>query len=315
MRSYEFISRRVLQSLPILFGVTLLCFALFHMVGGDPSYFLAGKQASPERISSIRAELGLDAPLWRQYVFFLKQIFSMDWGTSWYTNEPVVNIIYRGLGPSLCLTLPAFLLSSIIAFVFALISAHAHIAKKIYGLWIRVACVSLMSVSYLVLVIGFQFIFAFSLGMFVISGWDEGILERWAFLALPIFIITLASIGPNTLLFRSILLSELTQNYVKTGLAKGLTKKDLLLRHVFKNSLIPISTTLFTQFPSFLLGSLLVESFFGLPGIGDLLLKSIQTADFPVIKAMTVLTSITYIIITTISDVVLSVFDPRVRVQ
>lgn len=299
--------------IPILFGVTLITFVLFNVAGGDPATQAAGKHATEDQIMMIKKELGLDRSLPMQYVFFLKQAATFDFGRSWSTRRQISEMITDGIGTSLSLTIPAFVIVLLITISLALLLAFFRGTKIDKAAMI--VCLSLMSLSSLVYILYLQYWLGYKLSMFPIAGWDPSWIGRWQYLALPIIIFVSIQIGSNTLFFRTVFLDEMFQDYVRTAKSKGLSTKKILFKHVLRNALIPIITLVVLQMPFLILGSLLVESFFGLPGLGGMIFQAIQNSDFPVIKAMTFLTSILYMIFQVISDLLYAVVDPRVQLR
>lgn len=300
--------------IPVLLGVTVVTFLIFYVVGGDPSFQLAGKSATLEQIQSIRIELGLNKPLLSQYFDFLRQTLTFQWGQSWHTHENINQMIINGIGPSLSLTLPAFLISFIFSLIIALFSAWSEQGPtKRVDKWITSICLSLMSISFLVYIISFQYFLAFDLGLFPINGWDSSWSGRWTYLVLPWIISIFVSLGPNILIFRTAILDQASQDYVRTAQAKGLSALSTYFVHVLKNAMIPIITVVVLQIPFLMTGSLLLESFFGIPGLGGLLIQSIQNADFPVIKAFTIIGSILYLFFNLMADILYAWIDPRVK--
>lgn len=290
-----------------------MTFFLFHGVGGDPAVVQAGKNASPETIAQIRHELGMDRPLLSQYGFFLKQVVTFDWGRSWSTHESINSMLLQGIGPSLSITVPAFLLSCFIALWIAMIAViyrDSYLASAVV-----VVCLAMMSVSFLVYIITFQRFFAYDLNLFPVYGWNPDGIRRWQYVTLPCVIYICVSIGPKILMFRTALIEDAESDYVRTARAKGLGTWSLYGRHVLKNALIPIMTLIITQMPSLITGSLLLEAFFGIPGVGGLLVTAIQSSDFPVIKAITVLGTLVYIFFNLLNDLIYSWIDPRIELQ
>lgn len=307
--------KRLLYTVPVVIGVTLITFIIFNMVGGDPSFHLAGKNASVEQVESIRNELGLNKSLPMQYLDFLKQSLTFDWGQSWSTQQNINQMFLDGLGPSLCLTLPAFILGISLSIFLALISTLAKSLNSGFDGGITTICLALMSVSFLVYIISFQYFFAFSLGLFEINGWSFDWTQRWSFLFLPWIISVFVSLGPNILIFRSAFLNEVNQDYVRTARAKGIPQIKIFSSHILKNSLVPVITIVMLQVPYLLTGSLLLEAFFGIPGLGGALIQAIQSADFPVIKAFTVIGSLAYVLINLFADFLYLVADPRIKLK
>lgn len=309
----KYVSRRVLYMIPTLFGVTLVTFLLFNVVGFDPAAQLAGKHASAEQIQEIKQQLGLDRSLPMQYVFFLKQILTLDFGRSWATKQDIVSIFIEGVGPSASLTLPAFFIAQMITIVIGLVLVN--IRGSLTDRLVRIFCLAALSISSLVYILFGQHTLAYQWGLFPISGWDPDIVGRWEYLALPILIFVVISLGSNILFYRTVFLDEIFQDYVRTARAKGLNQKTIMLKHVLRNALIPIITRTILQMPFLILGSLLLESFFGIPGLGGLLVQAIQNADFPVVKAMTFLGAVLYMVFQLISDVLYAVVDPKVQLR
>lgn len=173
----------------------------------------------------------------------------------------------------------------------------------------------MMSVSFLVYIIFCQYFFAYNLNIFPVTGWDPSLLGRWQYLVLPWIVSTLVSIGPGVLIYRSVILEEVHQDYVKTAQAKGVERNRVYFRHILKNALIPIITIISMRMPFLIMGSLLLETFFAIPGLGSVLMQAIQSADFPVIKAMTLIGSMLYILFNLISDLLYAAVDPRVKLS
>jgi peptide/nickel transport system permease protein len=297
--------------LPILFGVTLLTFVLFNLFGGDPALRYAGKAANPERVAEIRAELGLDRSVFEQYLFHVQQIATFDYGRSWSTKQGVSTMISDGIGATLSLTLPAFVASAVFCLLLALFAAYWR------GTWIDkgvvISCLGLLSVSSLVYVLTLQYFLGFQLGWFPISGWDPSWTGRWEYLMLPWLILFVLSLGPNILIYRAVIVEESLQDYARTARAKGLANRLVYGRHVLKNALIPIITVLVIEMPFLITGSVVIENFFGIPGIGGITVKALNDSDFPVIKAMTVISAMLYMVFNLLADILYAWADPRIK--
>ncbi len=299
--------------IPTLFGVTLVTFILFNVAGGDPAMQAAGKHASAEQIAILRAELGLDRSLPMQYVNYVKQIFTFDFGRSWSTKQNITTMIQAGVGPSLSLTLPAFFLTTLITVSLGMLIAFFR--GTTFDRTAIVLCLGLLSISVLVYILGAQYLLSYAAGLFPISGWDPSFAGRWAYLALPIIIFVVISLGSNVLFYRTVFLDEMYQDYVRTAKAKGLGTRSILFKHILRNAMIPIITVLVIQVPFLIVGSLLLENFFGIPGLGGLLVLAIENADFPVVKAMVVILSILYMFFSLISDLLYAAVDPKVQLR
>lgn len=303
--------RRILYMIPILFGVTLVTFLLFNVAGGSPAAAAAGRYATAEQIETIKAELGLNKSLPLQYVDFLRQIFTLDFGHSWASKQRISTLIWDGIGPSLSITGPALLITLLISVPLGLLLAFFR--NTLIDRSTMIFCLALISVSSLVYVLAGQYILAYQLGWFPISGWDSSWSGRWEYATLPIIILVVLMVGTDLLFYRTVFLEEIYQDYVRTARSKGVSNLIVMTKHVLRNSLVPIITLVILEIPLLITGTLLVESFFGIPGLGGLIYTAIQNSDFPVIKAMTVVSAMLYMVFQLISDLLYAVVDPKIR--
>jgi peptide/nickel transport system permease protein len=308
-----YILRRTLYMIPILFGITLLTFFLFNMLAGDVAARLAGRHATAAQVANIRSELGLDKSVPEQYVAYVKQIATFNYGRSWSTKQDVSTMISEGVSPTLSLTIPPFLAS--IAFCIGLALFAVYLRGTVFDKGIVVTCLGLMSISSLVYILALQYFFAYHLGSFPISGWDPSWSGRWQYLGLPWIILFVLTLGPNILVYRSVIMDEAFQDYVRTARAKGVTTSRVFVKHILKNAMIPIITIIVIDMPFLITGSVLIENFFGIPGLGGMVVKALWESDFPTIKALTVVTSIAYMFFNLLSDVLYSVVDPRIKLS
>ena len=313
MNMYVYIARRTLYIIPVILGVTFLIFVLFNVVAGDPAPLLLGRHATPSQIAELHHQLGLDKSLFSQYLDIVKSAFTFDFGRSWSTKQEISQIILKGAGPSLSISLPAFIIATIVSISISLIAAFYR-GKKI-DLFVRFFCIAGMSISSMAYILFFQKVLAFKLGWFEISGYEFGFPEMIPFILLPILIDIVLSVGPDVRFYRTVILDEVYQDYVRTARAKGLSEVKILFKHVLKNAMIPIITYVIIQLPFLILGALLLESFFSIPGLGGITLNALNSSDFPVIKAMAVLSAVAYIIFSLLTDVLYTLVDPRVRLK
>lgn len=307
----SYLLRRLLQTLPTLIGVMLLVFILFNWVGGDPAYVLAGKVSDPAMIANIRKQLGVDQPLIVQFWIFVKQVFTFDFGRSWSTNELVSNILITRIGATLTLMVPVLVLETVLAVAFAL--WVAYVRGTLTDRMIMIACTVAMSISFLVYIILFQWLFGFKLGWFPVQGWTDSIwtnLLRYA--PLPIVLAILVDLAPSLRLYRSFILEEMNHDYVRTARAKGLSETTVMLKHVLRNAAIPIVTNVATGLPGMIVGLFLLEVFFSIPGIGREVVVAVSRSDFPVIKAITVYLAMLTMFVNLLVDVLYRWLDPRV---
>lgn len=309
-----YIIRRLWQMIPTMLGVILLIFFLFNWVGGDPAYILAGKMSNPEQIANIRTQLGVDQPYYIQLWIFIQQILTFDYGLSWSTGEPVSQIIMTRLGPSLTVLVPLTILQTIIAVILAL--AVASVRGSLTDRMIMMLCTIGMSISILVYIIVFQYALAYKLSWFPVQGWSDNFNENlFHYALLPILIMLVVSIAPMLRLYRSFVLDEVNQDYVRTARAKGLGESRILGVHVLRNASIPIITDVMASLPALLIGAFLIERFFGIPGIGREVIIAVERSDFPVIKAITVYVAAATMLFNLVADVVYKLVDPRVQLK
>ena len=309
-----YIIRRLWQMIPTLLGVILLVFILFNWVGGDPAYVLAGKISSAEQIENIRRQLGVDQPYIVQLGIFVRQVLTADFGASWSTNEAVSHIMATRLGPSLTVLVPLLIISTLVAIGLAL--GVAYVRGSLTDRAVMIVCTVGLSISILVYIIVFQYFFAYKLGWFPVQGWGDSFWQNLAvYASLPILIGLVVTIAPDLRLFRTFVLDEINQDYVRTARAKGLSENRIMWVHVLRNASIPIITHVMAALPGLLIGSFLIERFFSIPGIGREVILAVERSDFPVIKAITVYVAVATMIFTLLADLMYKAVDPRVQLK
>jgi len=303
--------RRLWQFIPTLAGVVLLVFFLFNWVGGDPAYLLAGKISNPETIENIRKQLGVDQPYTVQLWIFVKQILTGDFGVSWNTNESVANIFRTRLGPSLTVLVPLLAISTLLSMAAAMLVAYVR--GSLTDRTVMVACTVAQSVSILVYILVFQFVFAYQLGWFPVQGWGVTFADNlFRYAVLAIIVGVAVSLAPDIRLYRTFFLDEINQDYVRTARAKGLSERRIMWVHVLRNAAIPIVTNILLQLPGLLAGAFLIERFFGIPGIGREVILAVERSDFPIIKAVTVYVAVATMVVNLAADLLYKAIDPRV---
>lgn len=324
---FAYLCRRVLYALPILLGVNLLTFALFFVVNtpDDMARMQLGvKHVTPQAMEKWKAERGYDKPLWlntqadgveklTDTVFFAKsaRMFIGDFGRA-EDGRDISREIRQRMGPSLAIALPTFVLGLLVTVTVALTLAYYRAtAMDTAGV---VICVGLMSISGLFYIIGGQYLFSKLWRWVPISGMGEG-LDAWRFVILPIFIGVVSGLGSSTRWYRTIFLEEVSKDYVRTARAKGLAEPVVFFRHVLKNAMIPILTGVVVVIPLLFMGSLLTESFFGIPGLGSYTIDAINAQDFSVVRAMVFIGSALYILGLLLTDISYTWVDPRVRLD
>jgi len=313
MNLYTYIFRRLLYVIPIIMGVALLIFLIFNLVAGDPTVILLGKHANLKQMAELRHELGLDRSWLMQYIDILKSSFTFDFGRSWSNKQLIGPMIAKSAWVSFTLVIPAFILTSILSIVMALIAAFYR--GRLLDRSLVVISVIMMSISGLSYILLGQWLFAYKLGWFAISGYEHGFPHWLPYTILPGMILVILSVGYEVRFYRTVILDEMYQDYVRTARAKGLPEWMVLAKHVLKNAMIPIITNLIIQLPALLLGTLLIESFFSIPGLGGITMHAINNSDFPIIKAMAIISTVFYIIFNLITDILYTLVDPRIRLS
>lgn len=309
--------KRLLELVPTTVGILVLTFILFHIVGGSPAEVVLGKNATRESIAAFNHKYGYDRPLilnfsdekpvWdSQFGNFAINLAKGDFGVSTEYDEPVANILKRGVGPSLSLTVPILVMGTLVALSLALFCAAFR--GRTPDRAVMVMSTVLMSVNYVVWVLAGQFLLAYQFRLFPIWGYANAF-----YLALPVIIGVFSSLGVDIRFFRTAILDEIYKPYVRTARAKGLSGAVILVKHVLRNSLIPIVTYVSLSIPYLFTGSLMLESFFGIPGLGNVSLNAIHSADMAVVRAVVVLGALLYQFVNLLTDLAYAWLDPRVR--
>ncbi len=310
-----YIIRRLFYTVPIVFGVLLVTFVLFNVVGGDVTDQIAGKSASKEVREEIRREYGWDKPLFlawdNQFFAYLKNAATFNFGRSWSDRELIIDKIKRGAGPSLSLTIPMFFGTVVISVSLALIVAFLR--GSVIDVLAVLVCVAGMSMPFLSFILFGQYFLAFKWGLFPVFFWPD--LSPLRYVALPVLIGIVAGLGRNLRFYRTVMLDEMRNDYVRTAFAKGLGPGRVLFKHVLKNAMIPIITQVVLAIPFLFLGSLLLERFFGIPGLGYLMIEAIAARDFQVISAMTYIGAVLFVVFNLVTDICYSLVDPRISLE
>lgn len=322
-----YIIRRMLYAIPLLIGVNLLTFMLFFMVNTPDDVarmHLGQKHVKQEAIETWKQERGYDKPLLfnaekqgveklTDTIFVQKslRLFLFDFGRSDSGRDIGWDISQR-MWPSLALAIPGLILGLLINITFSLLIAFFR--GTYIDFWGVVFCVVLMSISGLFYIVGGQWLVSKLLHLVPISGYESGT-DAIKFLILPIIIGLIGGIGSGVRWYRSIFLEEINKDYVRTARAKGLSELRVLFRHVLKNAMIPILTGVVVILPLLFMGSLVTESFFGIPGLGSYTIDAIQSQDFAIVRSMVFLGSVLYIIGLILTDISYTLVDPRVRFE
>lgn len=322
-----YIIRRVLYAIPILIGVNVLTFVLFFVVNSPDDMArmqLGQKRIAEAAIQSWKTERGYDKPLlWNaeapgkeklmDTIFFTKSVrlFLFDFGRS-DSGRDISYDIKQRMWPSLAIAIPGLIIGLLVNVSFALLIAFFR------GTYIDISgvvlCVILMSISGLFYIIGGQYLVGKLMNLVPISGYDTGF-EAIKFLILPVIVGLIGGIGSGTRWYRTIFLEEIGKDYVRTARSKGLSERLIMFQHVLKNAMIPILTGVVVILPLLFMGSLITESFFGIPGLGSYTLDAITSQDFAIVRSMVFLGSVLYILGLLLTDISYTLVDPRVRLQ
>jgi len=320
-----YIIRRTLYAIPVLIGVNLITFMLFFVVNTPDDIArmqLGAKRVTPAAIQSWKAEHGYDRPYlydddehgltqFTDTLFFQKsvKVLALDFGRSDAGRSISADILER-MGPSLALAVPTLIVGMLVNITFGLLLVFCRATAIDWGG--VVLCVVLMSISPLFYIIAGQFVFGKLMNLVPISGFSGG-WDMARFLILPVAIGIVAGIGSGTRWYRTIFVEEYGKEYVRTARAKGLSDLRILFVHVLKNGMIPILTGVVVLLPLLFMGSLIMESFFGIPGLGSYTIEAIQNQDFAIVRAMVFLGSVLYIVGLLLTDISYTLFDPRIR--
>jgi peptide/nickel transport system permease protein len=322
-----YILRRLLYAIPILIGVNLITFVLFFVVSSPDQMArmqLGDKRVTAEAIAGWKSEHGYDKPLifnesvqgierFTETIFFDRSVrlFAFDFGSSDDGRDIGYDISQR-MWPSLAIAVPVLLVGLAVDISLALFIVYFRATYVDLGS--VVLLVAMLSISGLFYIIGGQFLLSKLFHLVPISGYDTGI-EAWKFLVLPVIIGVIGGIGSGVRWYRTLFLEEISKDYVRTARAKGLTERRVLFRHVLGNALIPILTGVVAILPLLFMGSLITESFFGIPGLGSYTIDAINNQDFAIVRSMVFLGAVLYILGLILTDISYTLVDPRVRLQ
>lgn len=307
--------RPLLSLLALLFGVVTLGFLLMVYFGPDQSYLLAGRNATAEQIAAIQQQLGYDRPVLQRYWQYLVDLVRLDWGISNSSGRAVSVLITETLPTTLLLVLPGFVLGQLLGIGLALVAVHYR------GGWldrlIMTASVTTMSLSFLVIIIGLQVLLCTPMGLdwFPAYGWRADSIGSYLMhVAVPTLALVLIAVGYNTRFYRAVLAEQATAGHVQVARAYGASAFEYLISHVLAGAMLPILTRIVFTLPVLVVsGSLLLESYFGIPGIGRLTFEAITNGDQPVLRAVVVLSGLVFGVLVLMADGAYRWLDPRVR--
>ncbi len=317
MEVLQYSIRKLAAGIPLVLGVTLISFLLMVYFGPDKTYELLGKNPTAEQIQEVRQALGYDRPFLERYVRFLGELVTLDFGNSDSTGERVTNLLARTIPVSLALVLPGFVLGHLLGLGLAMFAAYHR------GSWIDKAVMGFavvgMSISFLIVVIAFQTLFSSSHGLdlFPVRGWSVHSLGDYlSYVFVPTLCVIFVAVGYDTRFYRAVLVEEMTRDHVRTARAFGLPETQIFYKNILKNCLIPIITRIMFSIPHVAIGgSLLIESYFGIPGVGKVSYEAIVTGDQPVLKAVVSMTAVMFVLVVIAADILYRAVDPRVSLK
>ncbi|MBL4772308.1 MAG: ABC transporter permease [Alcanivoracaceae bacterium] len=319
----KFALRKLLGGLPLILGVTFISFLLMVYYGPDLTWEKLGKNPTALEIEEIRHELGYDQSFAQRYGSYLKQLITFDFGNSQVLDKKVSTILKETMPVSLHLIIPGFILGNVIAIALALFAAYHR------GTWvdklIMTGSVIGMSISFLIVIIAFQLLFcsSFGLNLFPVRGWEvydgSGNIMWFQYLkyvTVPTLATVFVALGYNTRFYRAVLVEEMNRDHVRTARAFGHTPTSLLFKSILKNAMVPITTRVMFSIPLVVVsGSLLIESYFGIPGVGKVTFDAIIAGDQNILKAIVGLTAVFFVVVLLFTDILYRVFDPRVELK
>jgi peptide/nickel transport system permease protein len=312
---FSYLVRRTLYAIPILIGVSLLTFVLFYVV--VPPRILArrnltSKNPSQAEINSWLRQHGYDKPLPQQFLKHTQELFLLRFGRSDVNGEPIPDKIRQGAGPSLRLAIPEFIVSIWLTIALSLLVAYYR--GTYLDIWAVVLCVVLMSVNYVLYIVAGQYVLAKVLKIYPLAGFIQGP-EGFRFVVLPLMVGVVSGLGGTIRYYRAVFSEEMHQDYVRTARARGVPEQRILFTHVLKNAATPILTSVVLSIPFLFLGNLLMETFFGIPGLGSATIDAINSSDFAMVRAMVFIGTIAYIIGNLFTDVSYALVNPRIRLE
>ncbi|MFC4713686.1 ABC transporter permease [Planococcus dechangensis] len=310
----QYTIRRLLSVIPVMLVVSVIVFMIVHLTPGNPAFLILGEDSSPEAIADLERQLGLDQALYIQFFNWISQVATGDLGTSVYSSQTVTSLIFENFGPTFSL----MALSTFMLLVIAIPVALMIVALRKTVLDPIFTSVSLFGVSIpefwlaTLLVLGF----GVTLPIFPVAGYmplTEGV-DAWIHhILLPSFVLAIVEVGIIARMLRDSMLDSINQDYIKTARAKGVRERDVLRNHVFTNALIPTTTVLGATIAGLLGGTVIIETLFTIPGIGQLLVDSIHRRDYPVVQGIVLFIAGIYVFVNLLVDLLYTFMDPRIR--
>lgn len=316
MNLYKYVLKRLVEGVPVFLFVTIIIFSLMRLAGGDPARIMLGPRATPETISALRQKWGLEEPLYLQYLIWLKNLFLLDLGTDFSSGRPVMDLIVQRFPVTVTLSFFAMVVSLSIAIPAGIVSAINQNTPTDYAAVIF----ALIGVSMPNFWLGLMLIILFGLhvGWLPTHGYQsmlEDPVGGVRHIILPAIALGTALAAVVTRMLRSSMLEVMSENYIRTARAKGMSERTIIYKHALRNALIPTVTVVGLQIGYLMNGSILVESVFAIPGMGRLLVEAVFQRNFPVIQGVIVVVAIVFIIVNIVVDVIYTYLDPKITYE
>jgi len=311
MDKLGFLGRRLLQLVPVAVGITVVVFLMLRLIPGDPVRIMLGSRATPEAIASLERSLGLDKPIWEQYVYFVRNLVRGDLGISLLHRQPVRELVLERLPATLWLVAYSAVLAVIITVPLAIVAAR-HKDRAVDQVIRGSTLLTLAMPSFWVGII-FMMVFSLRLDLFPVSGFGDDVRDRLYHLFLPSLTVALSLSAILIRSLRSSIIAVTLADYVETARAKGLTEQRIMLKHILRNALISTVTILGVNIGWLIGGTVVIENLFAIPGLGALMLTSISGRDYPMVQGITLVFAVLVVGVNILTDLTYAIIDPRVR--
>jgi peptide/nickel transport system permease protein len=317
MKNYLlYLVKRILSLIPVLFVVSIVVFLIMHITPGDPAVVMLGEDATPEQVAELREELGLNKPLYKQYIDWAFGVFQFDFGASYFMKETVSEAIFSHLSPTISLTIISQVIALLIAIPIGIFAAKRRGTASDQ----TVMGISLLGMSIPNFILGLltMLVFGVIFRLLPVAGYEPleaGLWNHLKYLILPAISLGTLQAALITRITRSSMLEVLNNNYIKSARAKGVKERQIIYAHAFRNAFLPILTVIGQTFGGLIAGAVVTETIFNIPGIGQLTINSIERRDYPMIQGVIFFVAMAYVSINLVIDLLYGVINPRVRLE
>ena len=311
-----YVIKRILSLIPVLFVVSVAIFLIIHLTPGDPAAAILGIEASEEQIQELNEEMGLNLPVYQQYLNWVSGVVQGDFGESYFMKEPVTDAIVNHLGPTVSLALLAEIVALVLAIPIGILAAYRR--GSFTDKTLMVISLLGMAVPSFLLGLLLMLVFAVNLQWLPVAGYkplSNGLWDHLRYLILPALSLGAFQAALVARMTRSSMLEVLNRGFIKTARSKGVKEYKVVFKHAFRNAFLPILTVIGQSFGALVTGAVVVETIFNLPGLGQLIINSIERRDFAVIQGVVLFVTLIYVFINLIVDLLYGIIDPRVRLE